>query len=444
MGMGIFDKRKKTSGKPPIVAASGGVVRGGNPANPESIIRRTENWQQRTLAFRKSIPEVAHASLFVNNTTKKCRLVCTGTGTNDSALTRQLSSLDIGRAASNIFLVGEVILAYRYDRIAKKTAWKVIGKGDYKYENQNKPLLVRGDNGKMAPLGNEWKWFRVWRPDPDREDRAWSTHEALLDVLEAMYVHQLADTAIGTSRLAGAGIIYIPNDEFVEGPDLDGGEPEPGTQAHFEQRLRGAMSDSIRDRDTQDAYVPVIMFGSSEFSDGLRHLMTERADDADAFASRMSSYAKRYGDGIDLPTEVITGMGGTNHWAGWKVDQNTANYYLIPIVDIIAKAVEENFVYPTAKNLGDKGDAHVIVDATEMVVKPDRTDAAIRMFATGALSGEGALHYAGMDDKFIHPHANDPRSTGRLGNQPDGAVRMPSSNFRDSEGEPVGDRNLER
>jgi hypothetical protein len=203
------------------------------------------------------------------------------------------------------------------------------------------------------------------------------------------------------------------------------------------------MQDSLRHRNGDDAVVPLVMFGSAEYADAIKHVLMERRDDADAFASRINAYRKRYGGGIELPEEVITGMGDTNHWAGWKVDQNTWSYYLEPMGEISSEALDTNFITPIAEGLNIEGDIEVVIDPTRAIVKPDRTDAAIRLFSTGALSGEGALHYAGMDEKFIHPSAND-NSAGKLGNQPDGQVRMPSSNFRDSEGEPVGDRNLER
>lgn len=436
--MGIFDRRRRKT----LVAAAGGTIQGGSPANPDAIMRRTEDWQLRVLAYEKSIPEVGHASTFVSNVMSKTKLVVLVDGEVNEQLTALLKWFPMGRASRNLFLVGEYVTAFKYDKEAEKVRWKVFGKEDFKYEPK-KPLMVRGKDDKFVQLDSEWTWFRVWREDTSNAYRAWSTHVSQLDVLEALYVHQLADTAVATSRLAGAGILYIPNDEFVDMPDLDGGEPEPGSQAHFEMRLRDAMTDSLRDRKAQDAIVPLVMFGSAEYADAIKHVLMERKDDAEAYERRINSYRSRYGGGIDLPEEVITGIGSTNHWAGWKVDQNTWNYYLEPNGQVTAEALDKNFAEAMAQALQIPGDVEVKVDATAAIVKPDRTDAGIRLYAAGALSGEGALHYAGMDEKFIHPHANDPKGGGSA-TQPDGQVRMPSANFRDSEGEPSGSRNMER
>lgn len=437
--MGILDRLSPRRSKHPIISSAGGVIPGGAPTTPEAIMRRTEDWQKRVLAMSDAVPEAIHAGMFVSNTTKKVRFKVTHNGVEVPLLTEQLVEVKKGRTCKNLHYVGEVVMAYKYE--GGRTRWKTFGKKDFEQDGK-KPIKVRGEDGKFRDLDPGWKWFRAWRPDTSDQYAATSAYKAELDTLEAMYVHQLADAAIATSRLAGAGILYIPNDEFQDIPVLDGGKPEPGSQQHFEERLRGAMTDSLKNRDVQDAWVPLTMFGSAEFGDAIRHVLMERSDDAKGYNERMRGYAEKFGRGIDLPAEVITGMGETNHWAAWKVDQNTWSYYLEPLVEVLRDAILQNFIAPIALLLGFTGTIAIEIEATDVIVKPDRTDAAIRAYAAGALSGEGLLFYAGFDPSFLHPFANEPK--GAAGTQPDGQVRMPSANFRGSEGQPVGDRNFER
>ncbi len=425
-----------------MVAAAGGTIQGGSPATPDAIMRRTEDWQKRVLAFSGSIPEVIHAGRFVENTTSNIEIsVLEGDSKNRTTDTIEdlLTSFPMSRVCNNLFLVGEMIVAF--DR--KNFRWESYGKSDYKHQ-PNKPLEVRTPEGKWEKLADNWVWFRIYRPDPSDKYAAWSTHRAMLDLLESMYVHQIADTAVAQSRLAGAGILYIPNDEFTDDPDLDGGEPEPGSQQHFEARLRDAMTDSVTNRNQQDAIVPLVMFGSAEIADSIRHVLMERNDDAKGFADRMGAYRSRYAAGIDLPSEIITGMGEANHWAAWKVDQNTWQYYLQPLAQTVVDALTVNFIRPVGEALGVTGKLTAVVDATKVIVKPDRTDAAIRLHALHALNAEAALRETGFNpDLDLHPFANQQANPSK-GTQPDGAVRMPGANFRGSEGEPVGDRNVQR
>jgi hypothetical protein len=168
----------------------------------------------------------------------------------------------------------------------------------------------------------------------------------------------------------------------------------------------------------------------------------ERNDDAKGFGERMSGYRGRYGAGIDLPKEVVTSMGEANHWAAWKVDQNTWQYYLQPLGQVVVDALTEKFIRPVAAELGSEANLVATLNATKVIVKPDRTDAAIRLHSLKALSAEAALREAGFNPDDLHPLADmDPSSPGT---QPDGAVRMPGANFRSSEGEPIGDRNMQR
>ena len=437
--MGMMDRfRKQSPSKRPVVSSAGGVIEGGSPARPEAIMQRQAEWQKRTHAFVDVIPEAGHAQRFVENTTGKVKLVVEGDATNAPALTRQLAGFPMGRVCANLFTVGEILVAYKYD--GGRTRWNSYAHGDYKYE-KNKPLKVKGEDGKFRELGNEWKWFRIFREDSNDRFAAWSTHKPMLDLLESLYVHQLADTAVAQSRLAGAGVFYVPNDELNDIPVEDGGEPEPGSQAHFEMRLREAMTDSLRNRKAEDAIVPVFMFGSSEFAEGLRHVLMERIDNAEAFAKRMEAMKRRYADGIDLPAEVVIGMGEANHWGAWKVDHNTWQYYLEPMVEVATGALLQNFVNPVAMALGTRTELTISIDGTAVIVKPDKTDAAIRAHSVGALSAEGLLHYAGFDPQYLHPLANQPK---QVATQPDGQVQMPSASFRGSEGQPVGDRNFER
>lgn len=437
--MGLFDGINRKRSKRPVIGAAGGVITGGAPTTPEAIMRRTEDWQRRVLAITEVVPEAIHAGMYVSNTTKHVKLKVMVDGREAPILTDQLNELKLGRAAKNLHYVGEFVLAYKYE--GTRTRWRGFGKKDFKQDGK-KALEVRGEDGKFRPLDPSWRWFRVWRPDTSDHYAATSSYKSMLDTLEAMYVHTLADAAIATSRLAGAGILYIPNDEFMDSPMEDGGDPEPGSQQHFELRLRGAMTDSIRNRSAEDAFVPLTMFGSSEFAQGIRHVLMERNDDAKGYFERVEGYARKFGRGIDLPSEVVLGMGDTNHWAAWKVDQNTWSYYLKPLVEVLRDAILDNFITPVATALGYTGKIEIEVDATGVIVKPDRTDAAIRAYAAGALSGEGLLKYAGFDPQYLHPYANDKKGSSEV--QPDGNVRMPSANFRGSEGQPIGDRNFER
>lgn len=433
--MGIFDAfRAPGPDLIPVQAAAGQVIRGGSPSTPKAVLRRQQKWQERVLVYADSVPEVSHAADFVAKTTAKVHiLVEDGSPQNVAVIAKQLKHFPMGRAAELIFLVGECLVMFRYKAEESHTVWKVLAPGEFEIPQRNKPLKIKGKSGKMGEVGPEWRYFRIW--DPCRRDRyaATSPHRAMLDLLESMYVHQLADAAIATSRLAGAGILFLPNDLAPSMPRTESGRPEPGSMEELIENLAQAMVESLRDRTSEDAFVPFMMTGDGEFGAMIRHILMERADDADAFASRMEEYAKRYGRSVPLPMEVVTGMGPANHWTAWKVDENTWSYYLAPLVGMILSALEERFADPLAGLLGDPGASVTLTaDPRDVVAKPDRTDAAIRARQLGILSAEATLRYAGFDpERDIEPDREMHRAVGRLEELP--------SRFRDSAGRASGE-----
>lgn len=432
--MGIFD-RGNEQGRP-VQAAAGGIVRGGNPARPDAVIRSQREWQRRVLTFADSVPEVAHASSFVHHTTDRVRFEVEGSNASSEQLTDLLDGFDLGRAAELVFLVGEILVMFSQPEEAMgRVEWKVLAPGEYRYKNDRKGLEVRTAKDKFEELPGNWSYFRIWRRCRQRGYEATSSHRAQVDLLEALYLHQLADSAVANSRLAGAGILFVPNDLAHSAPRTRDGQPEDGSLEQIIDNLVAAMRDSLRDRTSEDAYVPFMLTGDPESSQALRHILMERADDAKAFAERMESYSKRYGRTVELPKEVVTGMDSANHWTAWKVDENTWSYYLEPIARLVLDGIAESFIRDVDERLvpGRRSMATISIDPRDVVAKPDRTDAALRARQLGILSAEAALKYMGFDP------ATDMEPNEQIREQGFGGIRELPSRFRDSQGRASGE-----
>lgn len=385
----------------PIQGAASSVVEGGNPANPDAIVARADEWQRRANKLIGAIPEASASASYVNNSLRRVEFRADGITdpTVRATVNNQLRTLDVGRIAENLFRIGEGVIAYEYSAQAGRTKWWDYSIFEYEATDKKAPRVKRR-NGKWEDLPAERKSFRVWRPDSDERFEAHSNHRALLDVMEALFIHQLADSAVATSRLAGAGVLWFPNDELPDAP-MDSDTPEPGSQQDVARQLALAMTQSVKDRNIADAIVPYLYFGKAEHAAGLRHLLMERQDDAKAFATRMETYRRRYAGGIDLPAEVVLGLADANHWTAWKVDENTWTYYLAPLAQMIAQAIERNFVEPVARNLGYMGATTVVPDGSEVIAKPDRTEAGIRLRSSGTITREAAAREAGFNPEDV-------------------------------------------
>jgi hypothetical protein len=307
-----------------------------------------------------------------------------------------LSGFPMGRAGELIWLVGECFPAWQ--TAGDQIEWDVHSPVEIEIGSAGNPTKHIAKSGKMEPMPADMKWFRLWQPSPSKRYESWSVNKSQLDTLEAMYLHQLADTSVATSRLAGAGILYWPTN--LPSLPLRDGRPEPGSQEELQEQLSKAMTDSITDRRGADAVVPLVVFGDPTTGENQKpeHVLLERPDDAEAFERRMAAYRQKYATGVELPVESVQGVGTANHWTAWVVKEDKWRFYLAPLANIIVDALTRNYAAPVAREFGYMGPVKVVADGTALISKPDKTDAAIRLAQLGGfLSDEAVLENTGFD-----------------------------------------------
>lgn len=384
--MGIFRRDR-------VVRASfGESVSAGSPVGVEALVRGRVRWQEQVGELILSVPEASGALSLVASSGRRVGFVVSGL--RQEVVDEALRGFDVGRAGSLLWSVGEFFAEKRV--VDGVVVWDVLSPLEVR-EGSGRRLEKRVVSGDWVSAGDT---FRVFRGGLFDRFAAWSPFMGAVDVLEAMKVHQLADTAVGTSRLAGAGILWWPTD--LPNMELVDGVPAEGSQQELSAVLQRAMVESITNRNSRNAVVPVIAFADSESQATPKHVLLERSDDANAFSDRMNGYALRLARAIDLPIEAVVGMGGANHWTAWVIKEDQWRFYLQPIFDIIAEALLEQFLKPMARELGlsDEAVARITLtaDGTELVSKPDKSDKAIRLAQLGGfMSREAVLRESGFD-----------------------------------------------
>lgn len=399
--------------RPSLTAAAGNVVPGAAPASPGALIARNEKWQEKILALTSSVPEPSGASAVIRSTLDKCKLVIEADITEGERqeIQRQIDGFQTGRAGQLIWLVGECFPSWEEDEDGSVN-WTTYSPVELKLDS-NKIAKVSGLNNQDYVLTNPW--YRTWQPDIAYHLKSWSAHKSLVDVLESMYFHQLAETTVATSRLAGAGILFIPTD--LPNLPLRDGRPEEGSQQELQEVLSNTMMQSITERDSSGAVVPLVMFGE-EASQKPEHVLLERPDDAHAYTERMNGMAQRYARGVELPIESTMGMGPANHWTAWIIREDKWLEYVKPIGDLLADSLTRNRLKPILRQLGKDKEvvrkAKILIDGRELITKSDLTEPAIKLAQIGGLiSDEAILRATGFDpakDKFDANADNGPNS----------------------------------
>lgn len=247
---------------------------------------------------------------------------------------------------------------------------------------------------------------RNWRPHPRRHTDAIAPSKALLPILaeiDGLTRHVAAQI---DSRLAGAGLLILPNElKFPTIPVAQGdGTSQPvesGNLDAFIKMLSDAMSAAIADREAAEALVPITITVPGEYVDkaNLIHFWS----DLDEHAIELRTEAiRRLGLGLDMPPEVLTGSGDLNHWNAWAVDDAAIKVHAEPALDLICSDLTDGYLRPLLVDEGfseeEAEEFHVAADTTGIRLRPNRSSEALDLWDRGLLNDQAARRETGFDD----------------------------------------------
>ena len=265
-------------------------------------------------------------------------------------------------------------------------------------------------NGKQIKVPNKQVvCIRLWRPDPEDGEKAISPTQAVLSDLGE--IARLTDhiAAQIDSRLAGAGILLMPNEiTFPAPPVADGAKiKQANTAVDLMQLINQAMAQSIRNRSDASAMVPIVITAPGEAIQYVKHLKFWSELDEKALEMRTQAI-RRLALGMDVPPEVLQGTSDSNHWSAWQADESAIKAHIEPLLKIITSSLAKGYLRPLlmagAKNLNiapvpqDQLRLYSIgADTSELRLRPNRSKEAFELYDRGELNGAALLRETGFD-----------------------------------------------
>lgn len=247
--------------------------------------------------------------------------------------------------------------------------------------------------------------IRIWTPSPARRIEADSPFRSLLPILgeiEWLTRHIFAQI---TSRLAGAGILILPQGmTFPPPPEQNGQAQETTNDADtFMKVLADAMLTPIQDPSSPAAMVPIVVTAPDEQVDKPKLMQFWSQLDAEAKQLRGEAI-KRFALGMDLPPEMILGMAsnqgsgggrsaGVSHWGAWQIEETTIKMHIEPMLDVIVNSLTIGYLRPT---LTEDSTASVVYDSSKLRLRPDRSKEAFELYDRGLLTPEALLRENGI------------------------------------------------
>lgn len=237
---------------------------------------------------------------------------------------------------------------------------------------------------------------RVWGPHARYHHRADSparTARGTMRELELVNRHIVAQYL---SRLASAGVFIMPEEVTfpVREEFQDADDP-------FVREWIETAKEAIQTPGTAAAVVPIPMRVPAEYVDRFKFEdFTLKIDEK--ILEKRESAIKRLAIQMDLPAEVLLGMGDVNHWTAWQLEESGIKTHISPVVERVVWSLTPGYLRPRMLAAGEAPDEVATwmmwYDASEITQRPDRSENAFQAYDRIELSGEALRRESGFDE----------------------------------------------
>jgi hypothetical protein len=455
--VGLLENFAKTVTPPPAATpprkAPKAMVAAGQRIDlrkPEPVIARRSGWQDSAWVYRDTVPELQFVASFIRSSLGRLRVFPAerqprgvppqplegaqdaskdsadkptkpvsqvSAATRAAALTAssrlnldQQGSTLLGRLGENLEFAGEAYLLGEDGEDGED--WSIKSVSEVTIGNQMVRLVEPGAGRGGRDLDpSSCELLRLWNPHPRYHLWPDSPIAALLETCEAMTLLSRRGRAHDRSRISSGKALFLPDElslhragqapatSDAEGADEDG---DP-----FLTELAAFMTEPIADEADPSAVVPLVIRGPAMMNDtpmkdviGTIDLHNEDPKDLDARRDNLVAVLAR---GIDLPPEVLTGIGDTNHWNGAVISADTVKSHIEPRAERMCDALTVAYLWPALKAMGVSREEREKLcfwfDPSELMQDPDRGQAAKDAHQSMAISDAALRRSLGFTEE---------------------------------------------
>jgi hypothetical protein len=289
--------------------------------------------------------------------------------------------------------------------------WFIVSTTELRQRGPGDIRVMRNGREVQLNLGTEDApgtdlLMRVWTPHPRRFDHADSPVRAALNPLRKLEALDKYDFAQIDSRLAGAGLLLLP--QGVTFPSKDGTSSD---LVGFMRYLAEIMGTALKDRESAASLVPTMLTLPPEALDKVKHIdfATELAK---ATEGKVEQTIRRIALDMDLPAEVLLGMADANHWSAWQIDESSVKVHIEPMLTRICDALTQGYLAPALEAIGEDPAAYTLWYSTaNLTVRPNRYADTIEAFDRDIVSEQAVIEAGGFSKEDM---PSDEERTRRL------------------------------
>lgn len=292
--------------------------------------------------------------------------------------------------------------------------------GDGTYTRYKAPSLgaeevdATDDEANWEPVPGKAIAYRFWRRHPRYSALADAPMRGVLDLCEELLILTMAVRARAVSRVAGSGILLVP-EELSPAPLNPTGDENP-TEDPFIADLTEAMVDPIKDQGAASAVVPFVVRGQAQYLKELRHISLSDPTQFYPETGLRTECIRRIAIGLDMPPEALIGTQDANHWTAWSIDEQTWKAHLQPIAQMLCDDLTAAYLRPAlaANGVANPEQYVVAYDASAVINHPDRTKDAKDLWDRLVISDEALRDANGFEDEDAPNEAEWLRRAGFL------------------------------
>jgi hypothetical protein len=284
-----------------------------------------------------------------------------------------------------LYVGGESFIIAESTGDRDKDIWYVVSSSQIRKEGTKykvqRPMEHGGGTHLIDPKSDIMT--RVWTPHPRNYDVADSSVRSTLPVLREIERLTLLTFSQIDSRLISAGLLLLP--QGTSFPKKDG---TPGKLSDLLEMILEVASAQLSGAGTAAGLVPILAETPAGTGKDIQHIKFETALTAE-IKDKLDHAIRRLATGLDIDPQELLGMGDSNHWSAWQIDENGIKLFIQPVIVRICAAITQSYLIPALKMMGKDPDKYTLwFDPSPLTVRPNRFEDAQVLYDRGEISGD--------------------------------------------------------
>lgn len=445
--MALFSSKNKGNSYPlSSVTAGGSTYTAASYTDATHVNQLRQNWQQKIFNIYDTEGHLFYATNYIGGAMSRIKLVAAKKNPKDGEymrptiietgpiadLVRGIQSSRGGQSSflrqvgRNMFLVGEVWVVasdISYPNGESRTYWDAISVDEIVSGGQNQMKFMRrslpGSQPVELPKGSSA--FRLWREHPRFSELADAGSRSCMELLEKIIVLNRAEKAIARSQLAGSGILALPQELVPPAWQNQGGMANPMEANPLWSALAESMTAPLSDESAVSAVVPLLLVGPGDMINKIKYEPLHRSFDTAASQSSIANAIEQIANTLDIPKEILLGLGGATHWTAWSVREDTFQAHVQPLIELVCESLTRTFLQQSIARLDPKTIEGILIslgvesvediiiwyDASQLILRPDSADKAAAAHDRFVITDEAYAKAQGIPDSDILDKASE-------------------------------------